>query len=276
MTAADPDMLLSFWSASAELYTAVSLLQRKDLDAGMALLTLGQEHMQQGGGRTMLSGLYAAAAQALVEAGALDAARRFLVQARTELATSWQPAYRPFVELAAAHLAAAEGDHEAAEEAIRLAAAVATEHESYGARARIARGRPAPEPSADRLSDPGLGQRRHPFRDIGEAGQLLVEGVRVRQPDHQLVHPPLQRGPEVGGRRRSGHPNDQQQPRADRAARREHQRRPETRTPAVELHPPKPASSARPAFGAASEVSSSSDPGSARRAARSARGVPPT
>ncbi|MGS0683925.1 BTAD domain-containing putative transcriptional regulator [Nakamurella sp. GG22] len=137
MTAADPDMLLSFWSASAELYTAVSLLQRKDLDAGMALLTLGQEHMRQGGGRTMLSGIYAAAAQALVEAGALDAARRLLVEARTELATAWELAYRPFVELAAAHLAAAEGDHEAAEQAIRLAAAVATEHESYGALARI-------------------------------------------------------------------------------------------------------------------------------------------
>ena len=103
----------------------------------MALLTLGQDHMEQGGGRTMLSGIYAAAAQALVDAGALDAARRFLAQARTELAASWELAYRPFVELAAAHLAAAEGDLDAAEDALRLAAAVATEHESYGALARI-------------------------------------------------------------------------------------------------------------------------------------------
>ncbi len=139
MTAADPDMLLSFWSASAELYTAVSMLQRGEITEGLSVLTRGQEHMREGGGRTMLAGIYAAAAQALSTAGELDDARRLLADARAELQETWEIAYAPFVQLAEAHLAAAEGDADRVRERLDRARATAMEHGSLGLVARIDR-----------------------------------------------------------------------------------------------------------------------------------------
>ena len=139
MKAADPEMLLSFWSASAELYIAVSMIQHNQITDGLALLTRGQDHMRRAGGRTMLAGVYAAAAQALSSAGNLDDARRLLNDARAELEQTWEIAYLPFVELAAAHLAAAEGDADRAQRFIANATAVATEHQSFGAVERIQR-----------------------------------------------------------------------------------------------------------------------------------------
>ncbi len=139
MRAADPDMLLSFWSAAAELYSAVSLLQRGHTTEGLELLARGREHLQRAGGRTMLAGILAASAQALSEAGLLEEAREMLAAARFEVQETWEAAYRPFVELAAAHLAAAEGNPEGAQRFIELATAIATEHRSYGAVERIQR-----------------------------------------------------------------------------------------------------------------------------------------
>ncbi len=139
MTAADPDMLLSFWSAAAELYTAVSMLQRGEIADGLAVLARGQEHMRAGGGRTMLTGIYAAAAQALSAVGALDDARRLLADARAELQETWEIAYVPFVLLAEAHVAAAEGDADRARERLARARATAMEHGSLGVVKRIDR-----------------------------------------------------------------------------------------------------------------------------------------
>jgi DNA-binding SARP family transcriptional activator len=143
MRAADPDMLLSFWSAAAELYSAVSLLQQhqtpEQTAEGLALLARGREHMLRAGGRTMLAGILAAAAQALSRAGLLDDARQMLDAARREVEQTWEASYRPFVELAAAHLAAAEGDPEEAQRFIDVATAIATEHGSFGAVERIQR-----------------------------------------------------------------------------------------------------------------------------------------
>ncbi len=146
MTAADPEMLLSFWSASAELYTAVSMLQRGELAEGLDILARGQRHMQEGGGRTMLAGIYAAAAQALSAAGALDDARRLIDDARSELQETWEVAYQPFVVLAEAHLAAAEGDPERVRELLDRAHEIAEQHGSSGVVARIEQDRALLDP----------------------------------------------------------------------------------------------------------------------------------
>ena len=148
MMAADPDMVLSFWSASAELYTAVSMLQRGDVEVGLTLLAQGTEHMRRSGGRTMMAGLFAAAAQALVQAGRLNEAAIALADARVELAEAGELAYEPVVELAAAHLEAALGNRARAAELFDLAHRIATEHGSLGLAERIERERMAFEGQA--------------------------------------------------------------------------------------------------------------------------------
>jgi DNA-binding SARP family transcriptional activator len=142
---ADPERVLSFWSASAEMYMGIALLQQGDIGTGLDRLQSGRTHMAQAGGRTMIAGILAAATQALAHAGELDEARGTLRLARTELAEGGELAYRPFVELAAAQLARISGDNEAATNYFDLAARLAAEQGSLGVAERIVRERATAE-----------------------------------------------------------------------------------------------------------------------------------
>lgn len=146
MIEADPDMLLSFWSAAAEMYSAVSLLQRGLVAEGLELFARGRDHMEQAGARTMLAGLYAGAAQALADAGEQAGAAEMLATARAEFDETAEIAYQPVVEIAAAHLAAASGDAAGADRALDRAAEIALEHGSHGLVARVDRERDAITP----------------------------------------------------------------------------------------------------------------------------------
>ncbi|GGM06992.1 BTAD domain-containing putative transcriptional regulator [Nakamurella endophytica] len=144
MTSADPEMVLSFWSSAGELYTAVAVVQRGDVEDGLALLHSGHEHMRQSGARTMISGIFAAVSQALSQQGRLDQAREYLDRAEVELSETGELAYRPYLMLAAAHLHRARGETAAAEAAFDEAEATAAAHGSGAAVARIRRERHAP------------------------------------------------------------------------------------------------------------------------------------
>jgi hypothetical protein len=140
---ADPEGVLSFWSASAEMYLGVSLVQQGEHAEGVEWIDRGRAHMAEAGGRTMLAGIFSAAARALALAGELTDAKRMLQLARAEIDEAHELAYQPFVALAAAHVAAAEGDAATAERFLDLAAQCAADHGSLGAVARIARERSA-------------------------------------------------------------------------------------------------------------------------------------
>jgi DNA-binding SARP family transcriptional activator len=137
MLAADPQMVLSFWSASAELYRAVSLLQSGALRPGLELFARGRTHMREAGGRTMLAGLCASGASALFALGADDDGGRLLHEARQELDEAFEQAYRPVVELAEAHRLVALQDRSRARQQFDLAAALATRQGSHGLSRRI-------------------------------------------------------------------------------------------------------------------------------------------
>lgn len=104
---ADPETVLSFWSSSAELYSAVSLLQRGEVTSGLQLVAAGTEHMAQAGARTMLAGIYAGASTALTRTGELDEARRMLGLARG--ARRFHRAVLPAVRGARGRLAGGRG-----------------------------------------------------------------------------------------------------------------------------------------------------------------------
>jgi tetratricopeptide (TPR) repeat protein len=131
MREADPDSLLSFWSSSAEVYTAVSLLKDGDLAQGLPLLARGKARMRETGARTMMAGAFASAAEALAAAGALDDARRVLRDAQEVLVEGGERAYEPAVALAGAHLLRAEGDRAGARAALERALELAVEQGSH-------------------------------------------------------------------------------------------------------------------------------------------------
>jgi hypothetical protein len=139
MRDADPDMTLSFWSASTELYSALALLHHGEVDGGLAVLAAGREHMRQAGGRAMVAGVLATAAQALAGRERLDEAQLLLADARTELVEAGEQAYLPVLELAEAHAAFHRGDVAGARRAFRAAARTASAHGSHGLVARVQR-----------------------------------------------------------------------------------------------------------------------------------------
>lgn len=137
MRAADPEGLLSFWSSSAELYTAVSLLRDGDLAQGLPLLARAKARMHKAGARTTAAGAFASAAEALAAAGALGEARRVLDDAREALVERREPAYEPAVALAEAHVLRAEGDHASARAAQQRAIDLAVSQGSHAFATRI-------------------------------------------------------------------------------------------------------------------------------------------
>jgi DNA-binding SARP family transcriptional activator len=139
MREADPDHQLSFWSSSADVYTAVSLLRDGDLEAGLPLLAQGKERMRDTGARTMMAGAFSSAAEALAAAGALDEARRVLADAQHVLVEGGERAYEPTVVLAEAAVLRAEGHVGPAQEAYDRALRLAVAQESHALADRVRR-----------------------------------------------------------------------------------------------------------------------------------------
>jgi DNA-binding SARP family transcriptional activator len=143
MLAADPDMWLSFWSSSAELYSAVSLLQHGRLAEGLARLDRGLAHIRESGGRTTVAGMLAEAAVELARLGEQEQAEARWAQARAELDASEEHCYEPIVLLAQAHVAAGRGQHDLVDRALATAEALARAQGSVGALPRLAHDRAA-------------------------------------------------------------------------------------------------------------------------------------
>ncbi len=143
MLSADPDMWMSFWSSSAEVYAAVSLLQHDRLEEGCELLDRGLRHMRESGGRTTVPGMLAEAAVELVRLGQQEQAEARLTQARAELDATEERCYTPTVLLAQAHVAAGRGAHDVVDRALAEAEALARAHGSLGFLPRLARDRAA-------------------------------------------------------------------------------------------------------------------------------------
>jgi DNA-binding SARP family transcriptional activator/tetratricopeptide (TPR) repeat protein len=143
MLSADPDMWMSFWSSSAELYSALSLLQRDRLEEGLALFDRGLLHIRESGGRTTVAGMLAEAVVELVRLGEQEAAEARWAEARVELDESEEQCYAPTVLLARAHVAAGRGDHDIVDRALAEAEALAQAHGSLGFLPRLARDRAA-------------------------------------------------------------------------------------------------------------------------------------
>jgi hypothetical protein len=136
-------MWMSFWSSSAELYSALSLLQRDRLEEGLALFDRGLLHIRESGGRTTVAGMLAEAVVELVRLGEQEAAEARWAQARVELDESEEQCYAPTVLLARAHVAAGRGDHDLVDRALAEAEALAQAHGSLGFLPRLARDRAA-------------------------------------------------------------------------------------------------------------------------------------
>jgi hypothetical protein len=143
MLSADPDMWMSFWSSSAELYAGLSLLQHDRLAEGLALFDRGLVHVRESGGRTTVAGMLAEAAIELVRLGEQEEAEARWAQARTELDASEEQCYAPTLLLARAHVAAGRGEHDVVDGALAEAEALAQAYGSVGFLPRLARDRAA-------------------------------------------------------------------------------------------------------------------------------------
>ena len=143
MLSADPDMWMSFWSSSAELYSGLSLLQHDRLEEGLERFDRGLRHIRESGGRTTVAGLLAEAAIELVRLGEQAQAEARWDAARAELDASEEHCYTPTVLLAQAHVAAGRGEPDVVHRALAEAEALARAHGSLGSLPRLARDRAA-------------------------------------------------------------------------------------------------------------------------------------
>ena len=143
MLSADPDMWMSFWSSSAELYAGLSLLQHDRLEEGLALFERGLLHIRESGGRTTVAGMLAEAAVELVRLGQQERAEARLAEARAELDAAEERCYAPTVLLAEAHVAAGRRDAAGVVSALAEAEELARAQGSVGFLPRLARDRAA-------------------------------------------------------------------------------------------------------------------------------------